>query len=268
VGKVRMTLSPHVNHWWEVPLYVSARGLTTSPIPYGEGILEIQFDFVDHVLSIQTSGGGVKTIPLAPRSVAKFYEEVMAALQSLRVAVKIWPMPVEIPDPIRFDQDLGHASYDAEYADRFWRVLVCADTVFKEFRGKFIGKSSPVHFFWGSFDLAVTRFSGRRAPERPAADAMAREAYSHEVISVGFWPGTGNIDATFYAYAAPEPAGFAASPVAPATAFYDKQLSEFLLPYETVRTAPSPRQAVLDFAQTTYEAGATLGNWDRRALER
>jgi hypothetical protein len=182
--------------------------------------------------------------------------------------VKIWPMPVEIPNPIRFDQDRVHASYDPEYANRFWRVLVRADTVFKEFRAQFTGKSSPVHFFWGSFDLAVTRFSGRRAPERAGADAMTREAYSHEVISVGFWPGTADIDALFYSYAAPEPKGFAQAPVFPAAASYNAQLSEFLLPYESVRTSTSPREAVISFAQSTYDAGATLGNWDRKALER
>ncbi len=213
VGKVRMALSPRVNHWWEVPLYVTARGLTTSPIPYDSGVLEIQFDFLAHALTAQTSTGGAKTLPLTPCAVADFYAELMKSLQALGVTVKIWPMPVEIPNPIRFEQDRVHASYDPEYANRFWRVLVCADTIFKEFRARFTGKSSPVHFFWGSFDLAVTRFSGRRAPERPGADAMTREAYSHEVISAGFWPGTGDIDALFYSYAAPEPPGFAQAPV-------------------------------------------------------
>jgi hypothetical protein len=268
VGKIRLALSPYVNHWWEVPLYVSARGLTTSPIPADSGIFEIEFDFIEHLLIVRTNTGAIKTLPLAPCSVADFHAEVMALLASLGIHVKIWPMPVEIPDPIRFDQDRAHASYDPEYARRFWRVLVSTDSIFKEFRGRFIGKSSPVHFFWGSFDLAVTRFSGRRAPERPGADAITREAYSHEVISGGFWPGTGDIDAVFYAYAAPEPPGFAKAPVLPAAASYNTQLSEFLLPYEAVRTSASPRESLLNFLQSTYDAGATLGNWDRQALER
>ena len=268
VGKIRLALSPHVNHWWEVPLYVSARGLVTSPIPYDAGVFEIQFDFVDHVLIVQTSAGATKTIPLKPQFVADFYAELLATLQALGVVVNIWTMPVEIPNPIRFEQDRVHVSYDPEYANRFWRVLVSADKIFKEFRGRFIGKSSPVHFFWGSFDLAVTRFSGRRAPERPGADAITREAYSHEVISAGFWPGTGDVDAVFYCYAAPEPPGFSKAPISPSTAFYSTQFSEFLLKYEDVRKASSPRETLLNFLQTTYDAGATLGNWDRRLLER
>src|SRR5579862_4596857 len=268
VGKVRLALSPLTNHWWEVPLYVSARGLTTSPIPYSLGIFEVEFDFIDHVLTIATSRGETKRMTLVPRSVARFYEEFMNILASLGITPKIWPMPVEVPNPIRFDRDTTHNSYDPQYAHRFWRILATVDTIYKEFRAQFIGKASPVHFFWGSFDLAVTRFSGRRAPERPGADAMTREAYSHEVISVGFWPGTGDIDALFYSYAAPEPPGFAQAPVSPAAASYNTQLSEFLLPYESVRTAASPREAVLGFAQSTYDAGAILGNWDRKALER
>ena len=268
VGKVRLALSPLMNHWWEVPLYVSARGLTSSPIPYDGGIFEIEFDFIAHQLIIETSGGERRTLELAPKSVADFYAEVMAALNALGIVVKIWTMPVEIPNPVRFEQDRAQASYDREYASRFWRVLVSTDTVLKEFRARFIGKSSPVHFFWGSMDLAVTRFSGRRAPERPGADIMTREAYSHEVISVGFWPGTGDIDATFYSYAVPEPPGFADSPVKPAAAYYTKTLSEFFLPYESVRTVASPREDLLAFAQSAYEAGATLGKWDRAALER
>jgi len=268
VGKIRLKLAALVNHWWEVPLYVTARGLTTSPIPYDGGVFEIQFDFIEHRLLIETSAGPTQTIHLGPRSVADFYEEVMAALHAVGIVVKIWTMPVEVPDPIHFEQDRVHASYDAAYVNRFWRVLVSADTIFKEFRGRFIGKSSPVHFFWGSFDLAVTRFSGRRAPERPGADAITREAYSHEVISGGFWPGTGETDAVFYCYAAPEPQGFAKQLILPSAAFYSSQLSEFLLKYEDVRTAASPREAVLDFLQSAYEAGATLGNWDRESLER
>ena len=269
VGKVRMALSPRLNHWWGVTLYINSRGLTTSPIPHGSGGFEIQFDFLKHILEIHTCDGATAVLDLAPRAVADFYYDFMHALDSLGINVKIWPMPVEIPNPIRFDQDHTHASYDPVYANRFWRALVSADSVFKEFRSRFIGKSSPVHFFWGSFDLAVTRFSGRRAPERPGADAMTREAYSHEVVSGGFWPGNeGVMDAAFYAYAAPEPPGFAKSSVRPAAAAYNTQLSEFILPYEDVRRSADPRVALLDFLQSTYEAGASLGNWDRPALER
>jgi hypothetical protein len=269
VGKVRLALSPRVNHWWEVPLYVSARGLTTSPIPYENGIFEVQFDFIDHKLDIMTTAGEIRSLPLVPRTVADFYAEFMEMIHSLGINVRIWRMPVEVPNPIRFDQDRTHASYDPEYAHRFWRILVTVDSVFKEFRSRFIGKTSPVHFFWGSFDMAVTRFSGRRAPERPGADSINREAYSHEVISVGFWPGGGDIkDTAFYAYAAPEPEGFGDHPVRPAKAFYSKQMSEFFLMYEDVRAADSPRDALLEFCQSTYEAGADLGHWDRANLER
>ena len=228
VGKIRLKLSPQVNHWWEVPLYVTARGLTTSPIPYDGGVFEIQFDFIEHRLVIQTSAGPRKRFRWRRSSVADFYEEVMAALHALGIAVKIWTMPVGGSQADPFEQDRVHASYDPEYANRFWRILVSADTVFKEFRGRFIGKCSPVHFFWGSFDLAVTRFSGRRAPERPGADVITREAYSHEVISVGFWPGTGDTDAVFYSYAAPEPPGFAEAPVAvPAARFTASRFRNF-----------------------------------------
>jgi hypothetical protein len=269
VGKVRLALSPHVNHWWEVPLYVSARGLTTSPMPYEHGICEIEFDFLRHVLSIQTSLGESRTLELRPRSVADFYGEFAAALHSLGIAVKIWTMPQEVPNPVPFEKDFDHASYDPAQATQFWKILLAADTVFKEFRGRFIGKDSPVHFFWGSFDLAVTRFSGRRAPERVGADPVTREAYSHEVISAGFWPGGGDIkDAAFYAYAAPEPEGLAKSPVQPATAFYHPAMHEFFLMYEDVRSSPSPRHALLDFLQSTYEAAADLAQWDRAMLER
>ena len=267
-GKVRLALSPYVNHWWEVALYVSARGLTTSPIPYDGGIFEIMFDFIAHQLIIETSIGERKTIALEPKSVADFYAEVMEALRALGVHVKIWPQPQEIPNAIPFDQDYQHKSYDREYAHRFWRVLVSADTVLKEFRGRFIGKSSPVHFFWGSFDLAVSRFSGRRAPERQGADRVTREGYSHEVISAGFWPGTGEMDAGFYSYAAPEPAGLATAPVASRAAFYNKDLKEFLLPYAAMRVTESPRETLLAFCQSVYVAGATLGKWDRANLER
>ncbi|MFZ3217250.1 MAG: DUF5996 family protein [Candidatus Acidiferrales bacterium] len=269
VGKVRLALSPRVNHWWEVPLYVSASGLTTSAIPYEGGIFEVEFDFIHHRLSIRTSHDTSATLALQPQSVAAFYREFMAALASLGIAVKIWKMPVEIANPIAFDQDTQHASYDPEYANRFWRILASSEKVFQEFRARFIGKASPVHFFWGSFDLAATRFSGRRAPERPGADPITREAYSHEVSSAGFWPGGGEIKgAAFYAYAAPEPPGFGQHPVRPAQAFYHPQLKEFLLMYDDVRRAPSPRAALLEFLQSTYEAAADLAHWNRAELEK
>ncbi len=269
VGKVRLALTPLINHWWEVPLYVSAAGLTTSAIPYEGEAFEIEFDFIHHQLLIRTTQGAKKHLALEPRSVADFYQEFMSALKSLGIDVKIWTMPVEIPNPIRFDQDTQHASYDPEYANRLWRILVSLEKVFLEFRSRFIGKNSPVHFFWGSFDMAVTRFSGRRAPERPDADPITREAYSHEVISAGWWPGSGDVqDAAFYVYAAPEPAGFADAAIAPAKAFYHPQLREYLLMYDDVRNSPSPSATLLDFLQSTYEAGAKLGNWNRAELER
>jgi len=269
VGKVRLALSPRVNHWWEVPLYVNARGLTTSAIPYGNGIFEVQFDFLEHKLIIQTSWGSAKTLALRPQSVAAFYAEFVSALRALGIEVKIWTMPVEIPNPVRFESDTQHASYDPEYARRFWQILILCDNIFQEFRAGFLGKDSPVHFFWGSFDLAVTRFSGRRAPEREGADSITREAYSHEVISMGFWPGGGDIKGpAFYAYAAPEPLGVAEQKVKPAAAFYHPQMKEFLLMYDDVRRAASPRQALLSFLQSTYEAGANLAHWDRKELER
>jgi len=269
VGKVRLALTPRINHWWEVPLYVNARGLTTSAIPYGDGIFEVQFDFIDHKLEIQTNWGASKTLPLKPQSVAAFYTAFMSALRSLGIDVKIWTLPCEVPSPIPFESDTQHASYDPEYAHLFWRILILSGNVFEEFRARFIGKSSPVHFFWGSFDLAVTRFSGRRAPERPGADIITREAYSHEVISAGFWPGGGEIKGpAFYTYAAPEPPGFAEQKVKPAAAFYHPQMKEFLLMYDDVRRAASPRQALLDFLQSTYEAGANLAHWDRKELEK
>jgi hypothetical protein len=268
VGKVRLALTPHLNHWWEVPLYVNAVGLTTSVIPYQGEAFEIEFDFLHHNLLIRTSRGADQRVPLRPRSVADFYREFMAALHSAGIQIKIWPMPVEIPNPIRFDQDTQHASYDPEYANRLWRILVAIEKVFLDFRCRFVGKCSPVHFFWGSFDLAVTRFSGRRAPERPDADPITREAYSHEVISAGWWPGSGPIQApAFYAYAAPEPQGFSAARVAPAKAFYHQEMREFLLMYDVVRTSPSPSSTLLEFLQSTYEAGANLANWNRAELE-
>ncbi len=274
VGKIRMTLTPSVNHWWHVPLYVASRGLTTSAIPYGDGQLEILFDFVDHELRITISDGAVKLVPLAPRSVADFYREVMAALAELGIEVKISTLPVEIPRPIRFTDDRQHASYDPQAVGRLFQILVQTDAVFKEFRGRFLGKSSPVHFFWGAFDLAVTRFSGRRAPRREKPDRVMDEAYSHEVISHGFWPGgewpgAGTVEApVFYAYAAPEPAGFAEAKIRPPQAFRSRELGEFVLPYDAMRTAPSPREALLEFMESTYVAGAELGHWDRAALER
>jgi len=269
VGKVRLALSPLINHWWEVAFYVNARGVTTSAIPYEDGIFEVLFDFIDHRLVIQTSAGSSKSLALKPQSVAEFYVEFMSALQSLGIEAKIWTMPVEVPNPERFETDTQHASYDPEYAHRFWRILTLCDTVFKEFRSRFIGKDSPVHFFWGSFDICVTRFSGRRAPERPDADPITREAYSHEVISAGFWPGGGDLKgAAFYAYAAPEPPGFSEQKVKPAAAFYHPQMKEFLLMYDDVRQADSPREALLDFLESTYDAGANLARWDREELER
>jgi len=269
VGKVRLRLTPLVNHWWNVPLYVNARGLTTSRIPYENRAFELWFDFIRHQLVLETSDGIVKTIALAPRSVAEFYEEFMAMLQSTGIKIKIWRMPVEIPNPIPFDQDRVHRSYDPQSVEKFWRILLSVDSVLNQFRSNFIGKSSPVHFFWGSFDLAVTRFSGRRAPQRPGADPITREAYSHEVSSVGFWPGGGDVkDAAFYSYMAPEPQGFKEALVQPNAAHYEKQVSEFLLMYEDVRKAESPTTALMEFCQSTYEAGARLGNWDRAALEK
>ncbi len=269
VGKVRLALCPHVNHWWEVPLYVNSAGLTTSAIPWQRGVFEIQFDFLRHVLSIQTSEGQSQTLSLAPRSVADFYREFLSALDALGIHVKIWHMPVEVPNPIAFDADNQHASYDAIAVTNFWRALVAIEKIFQEFRAGFLGKVSPVHFFWGSFDLAVTRFSGRRAPERTDADAITREAYSHEVISAGFWPGGGDVKgAAFYAYAAPEPQGFSDYPVRPKSAFYSPTLKEYLLMYDDVRRSPSPRGTLLEFLQTTYDAGADLGKWNRKELER
>ena len=269
VGKIRRTLTPQLNHWWNVTLFVTARGLTTSPIPYGERIFEMEFDFVDHKLGVRTNDGLTKQILLQPRSVADFYDDVIATLHSLNLDVKIHAAPDEVANPISFAEDRTHKSYDAEYVHRFWRILVSVDSVFKEFRARFIGKCSPVHFFWGSFDLAVTRFSGRRAPERPGADAITREAYSHEVSSAGFWPGGGESQGpAFYSYMAPEPAGFKTQTVRPNTAFYHSGMSEFFLMYDDIRRAQSPRDLLLEFLQSTYEAGANLAKWDRTALER
>ena len=268
VGKIRMRLTPLVNHWWNVPLYVTARGLTTSCIPYGNRSFELRFDFIHHQLILETSDAIVKTLSLEPRTVADFYTECFAMLRSADIEVKIWPMPVEIPDPIRFDQDTQHSSYDPESVNKFWRILLSADAVFQHFRAGFVGKSSPVHFFWGSFDLAVTRFSGRKAPPREGADAITREAYSHEVSSVGFWPGAGIAGPAFYSYMAPTPAGFSDAKVLPAAAHFDAALGEFLVMYDDIRASASPSEALLSFCQSTYEAGALAANWDRESLER
>ncbi|HLH08139.1 MAG TPA: DUF5996 family protein [Terriglobales bacterium] len=268
IGKLRLEFCTHFNHWWEVPLYVNAVGLTTSAVPYGDGIFDAEFDFIAHRLVFRASDGQRKEIALAPKSVAQFYSEVMETLHAMGIEAKIWHMPVEVPDPIPFDVDTKHTSYNPEFAQRFWRILTNCDTLFKRFRSSFLGKVSPVHFFWGSFDLAVTRFSGRRAPKRPGADSITRDAYSHEVSSVGFWPGGGAVKgAAFYSYTAPSPEGFSSARVQPKEAFWSKELGEFLLMYDDVRNAPSPEQAVLDFCQSTYEAGANLAKWDRKALE-
>jgi hypothetical protein len=269
VGKTRLELTPLVNHWWNTTLHVSARGLYSRPIPFRDKIFDVEFDFVRHKLRITTSAGEEKMMDLHPRSVADFYKEYMACLQGLGIDIKIHTMPVEFADPIAFDKDQKHASYDKDYANRFWRILVNSDRLFKQFRSPFIGKCSPVHFFWGSFDLAVTRFSGRRAPERPELDSVQREAYSHEVTSCGFWPGDARFqEAAFYAYSAPSPEGLGKEPIRPQAAYFDSKLGEFLLKYDDVRSSKSPDEDVLNFCQSAYEAGAKLAKWDRKALER
>jgi hypothetical protein len=273
VGKIRLALSPPVNHWWHVALYVTARGLTTSPIPHGQRTFQIDFDFLDDVLRVETNDGALRTIPLTARPVADFYQDVMTTLDAMSLPVRIWTVPSEVADPIRFEQDRTHTAYDPEAARRFWRVLVQADRVLHGFRGRFIGKVSPVHVFWGGFDLALTRFSGRRAPVHPpipgVADVITQEGYSHEVSSCGFWPGgAGAPTPQFYAYAYPEPPGFRDAAVRPAGAYYDPNLGEFILPYDLVRAAPDPDAALLDFCQSTYEAAADRAGWDRAALER
>jgi Family of unknown function (DUF5996) len=269
VGKLRLALTPFVNHWWNVPLYVSARGLTTSSMPYRDLVIELEFDFVSHELVLRKSDGKTASITLTPKSVADFYGEFVAMLREQGIDTKIWKMPVEIPDPIPFDEDRTHASYDREAVQKFWRILVSSSDVFHDFRALFIGKNSPVHFFWGSFDLAVGRFSGRRAPARPGADKVTLEAYSHEVSAVGFWPGSGNVkEPAYYSYSSPEPAGFSEYRVGPAAASYRKDMGEFLLSYEAVRTAADPTAALFDFCQTTYEAAAENAKWPRADLER
>jgi hypothetical protein len=273
VGKIRLTLSPWTNHSWHVTLYVTSRGLTTSPIPHGSHTFEIQFDFIDHQLLIDKSDGARRTIQLKPQSVAEFYRTVMKMLSDLELPVTTNTTPNEIENAIPFDQDEEHRSYDREYANRFWRVLVQSDRVFKEFRSRFCGKCSPVHFFWGSFDLAVTRFSGRSAPPHPGGvphlpDEITREAYSQEVSSLGFWPGNAAAPTpVFYSYAYPEPPRFAEAKIQPDAAFYEAKLREFILPYDAVRTAEKPDQVLLDFAQSAYDAASELGKWDRAALE-
>jgi len=272
IGKVRLTLTPWVNHSWQVPLYVTARGLGTSPIPIGSEILEIEFDFIGHRLAVRTSRGEERNLPLEPQTVADFHRRVIALLNEIGIAVAIYETPNELPNPIRFSQDRSHAAYDADAAHRFWRALVQADRIFKLFRSGFLGKASPVHFFWGSFDLAVTRFSGRPAPRHPGGvpglpDPVTREAYSHEVSSSGFWPGNDAFpQAAFYSYAYPEPAGFRDRPVTAGAAF-DATLGEFILPYDAVRAAAEPDALLLDFLATTYAAAADAGHWDRAALE-
>ena len=273
VGKVRLNLSPHINHYWGATLYVTTRGLTTSPIPYGVGSFAIDFDFIRHMLQISTSDGAERAFPLEPMTVADFYHKTMQALSELGISVSIYPCPVEVVEAIPFAEDTIHASYDASAVHRFWSVLVTVEQVFAEFRSRFVGKSSPVHLFWGALDLAVTRFSGRTAPKHPGgvpncADYVMEEAYSHEESSAGFWAGAGLGEAAFYSYAYPAPEGFSEWAVLPGSAYYNDKLGEFILPYSAVQVADDPRRDLLAFLQSTYEAAATLAKWDRKALER
>jgi hypothetical protein len=269
IGKITLALTPRANHFWNVALQITSRGLSTPPLWAGNRNLTFTFDFIDDRLVAQCSSGAVQTLALRPQTVAEFYRGVMAMTDALGVDVRIWTMPVEVPDPIRFEEDDVHHAYDAASARRFWQALVSMKPVFETFRCRFIGKSSPVHFFWGSFDLASSRYSGRRAPARPNADAITREAYSHEVISHGFWPGSGTVqEPAFYAYAAPEPAGFKDAAVRPAAASYSRDFSEFILPYEAVRGARSPAAELTAFLESTYDAGADLAGWNRAELER
>jgi hypothetical protein len=267
VGKIALARAAPVNHSWGIAFDVTARGLTTRTLPHGDRSFRVAFDFVDHLLVIETSDGNRRTLPLAPQTVAAFYSEVMATLRDMALPVKIWPVPVEIPDPIRFDEDTVHRSYDPSFANRFWRILLKIQQTLMATSCVFVGKCSPVHFFWGSFDLAVTRFSGRLAPPREGP-AFMRDAYSHEVISHGFWPGNAQIpEPAFYAYAVPEPPGLKDASVQPESAYYHRDLGEFILPYEAVRLAPSPGRAIMDFVDSTYATAATLANWDRAKLE-
>jgi len=271
VGKVRLALMPAINHCWNVTLYPTVRGFTTSPMPHGARTLQIDFDFVEHVLLLQTDDGGRREIPLKPMTVASFYRQVMDALDELGTPVRIWPVPVEITEGIPFEQDLTHKTYDLEYAQRFWRVVLQAVRVFTVFRARFQGKVSPIHLFWGALDLACTRFSGRIAPEHPSVaglpDRVTRDAYSHEVSSCGFWPGAPGIDAFFYSYAYPQPPGYAEYAIAPAEAHFDATMGEFVLPYEAMRLSADPEAVLLQFLQSTYEAAAVCAKWDRAALE-
>jgi hypothetical protein len=269
VGKTRLALTPLQNHWWNVPLYVTARGLGTSAMNYGDDVLDIEFDFLAHELHLRLGSGGSQSMKLKARTVADFYKEYLGCLEALGVSVKINPMPVEVAVPVRFDIDTEHKSYDPEYAHRFWQVLVHAEKVFRAWGTGFLGKVSPVHFFWGSFDLAVTRFSGRAAPPRPGADSIQREAYSHEVISAGFWPGNGGYGtAAFYCYAAPVPAGLSEATIRPEGAGWDKALGEFVFKYDAVRALASPEKALMEFLESSYGAAADAAKWDRAALER
>ncbi len=271
VGKIRLALVPPMNHSWNVTLYPTIRGVTTAPMHSGSGMLQIDFDFLDHLLVIESSQSGRRTLPLVPMSVAEFYHRVQSALAELGSPVPIWPVPVEVSNPIPFEKDEAHRSYDPEYAQRFWRVLLQTTRVFTTFRARFRGKVSPIHLFWGALDLACTRFSGRTAPEHPSMpglpDRVTRDAYSHEVSSCGFWPGAPEMDAMFYSYAYPEPPGYAEYPIAPAAASFSKTFGEFVLPYEEMRRSADPDNTLLEFLQTTYEAAANLGQWDRTALE-
>lgn len=271
VGKIRLALTPHINHTWNVTLYPTIRGVTTSPMPYGSLLLQIDFDFVDHKLVVESSMNERKSIPLRPMTVADFYHHVMKALGSLECSIHIWPTPCEIADPIPFEQDSVHQSYDPEYAQRFWRILLQTSRVFTIFRSRFRGKVSPIHLFWGALDLACTRFSGRTAPEHPSMpglpDRVTRDAYSHEVSSCGFWPGAPGVEPMFYSYAYPEPPGYRDYSIKPTQAGFDANFGEFVLPYEAMRTSPDPDATLLDFLQSTYEAAANLAHWDRAALE-
>jgi Family of unknown function (DUF5996) len=269
VGKTRLALTPLQNHWWNVPLYVTARGLSTSAMAYGDDVLDIEFDFLDHRLQMRMSSGKNESLALKPRSVADFYREYVQCLEALGVSVKIWPMPVEVQNPLRFDLDTQHNAYDSDYAHRFWQVLACTEKVLRAWASGFLGKVSPAHFFWGSFDLCATRFSGRPAPLREGADAIQREAYSHEVISAGFWPGNGGYGAaSFYCYAAPVPEGLSEKKISPAAATWDKTLGEYIFKYQDARLQPSPEKAVMEFVENAYSAAADSANWDRNLLDR
>ncbi|HEX3178988.1 MAG TPA: DUF5996 family protein [Methylomirabilota bacterium] len=270
VGKTRLALAPRENHWWHVPLYASARGLATSPIPYRSRAFDVEFDFIDHQLSVNTSDGATRHMPLRSQAVAEFYAEYLAILDTLGITVKIWPVPVEVEAPIPFREDRRHASYDPVLAQRFFHMLLHANRILSRFKGRFLGKSSPVHFFWGAFDLALTRFSGRRAPESKETEwSVLREAMSHEEISFGFWPGSGPVaEPAFYAYVRPEPPELPRASIRPSAAYYSRELADAILPYESVRAATSPDETVLDFFQSVYDAGADLARWDRAALDR